>query len=142
MVIKINPKYTSEQIRKMLSDRVSKLDTAILANFRYIGEKFVKNARENGNYRDRTGNLRNSIGYVILRNGVQLYENFRQTASVQVEVKSGKNKGQMRKTTGSKEGVERGRQAAQEAAKSFPKGYVLICVAGMEYAGAVESREP
>ncbi|GAA0561562.1 hypothetical protein [Chitinophaga japonensis] len=121
MVIKVKPKYTAEQIRQVLADRVAKLDKAIISNFRYIGEKFVKNARENGNYTDRTGNLRSSIGYVILKNGAQVKENFRSVS-------------------GGKDGLNQAKQSAKDAAKAFPKGYVLIVVAGMDYAAAVESR--
>lgn len=121
MVIKIFPKYTAEQIREILADRVSRLDVAIISNFQYIGEKFVKNARENGNYTDRTGNLRSSIGYVILKNGVQIKENFRTVS-------------------GGKDGLNKAKASAKEAVKAFPKGYVLIVVAGMDYAAAVESK--
>ena len=34
--------------------------------FIYVGEACLKEARLNGNYTDRTGNLRNSIGYAVL----------------------------------------------------------------------------
>ena len=36
--------------------------------FIYVGEACLKEARLNGNYTDRTGNLRNSIGYAVLFN--------------------------------------------------------------------------
>ena len=37
--------------------------------FVYVGEACLSEARLNGNYIDRTGNLRNSIGYAVLFNG-------------------------------------------------------------------------
>ena len=41
--------------------------------FIYVGEACLKEARLNGNYTDRTGNLRNSIGYAVLFNGARNY---------------------------------------------------------------------
>lgn len=35
-----------------------------------IGETGLAEARASGNYKDRTGNLRNSLGYVVLNDGV------------------------------------------------------------------------
>ena len=34
-----------------------------------LGERVVKYAREHGSYADRTGNLRNSIGYIVIQSG-------------------------------------------------------------------------
>ena len=42
--------------------------------FIYVGEACLKEARLNGNYTDRTGNLRNSIGYAVLFNGEVMEE--------------------------------------------------------------------
>ena len=35
----------------------------------YVGEQCVIEARENGNYKDQTGNLRSSISYAIVEDG-------------------------------------------------------------------------
>ena len=132
MVIKIKPKFTKEQIEKLLSDKLDKLSSAIISRFLYIGEQFVKDARENGTYTDRTGNLRNSVGYLILVNGSVIYENFKRSANV-----SGEGE---KVSKGDKSGVEAGRSTAKKASQRFPKGIVLIVVAGMDYAAAVESK--
>lgn len=124
----------------MMAVRLSKIDEAILTRMRYVGEQFVKNARESQTYTDRTGNLRNSIGYIIMKDGKQIYENFRRTANTEQRIQRGKAKGQTKKSKGSKEGVNAGKKIAQEAAAEFPTGYVLIGVAGMEYAAAVERK--
>ena len=42
--------------------------------FIYVGEACLKEARLNGNYTDRTGNLRNSIGYAVLFDGEVMEE--------------------------------------------------------------------
>lgn len=83
-----------------------------------IGEQFVNDARENGSYTDRTGNLRSSIGYVILKNGQQ--------------IGGGGFKGG--------EGERKGNDVLNGAKARYPVGYVLIVVAGMDYAAAVESK--
>lgn len=122
MVIKIKPKFTKEQIEKLLSGKLKRVQQAYLAELQYIGEEFVKNARQNADFTDRTGNLRNSIGYIILKDGKQISGNFQQTAK------------------GGSDGIKKAREKALEVSEKFPTGYALICVAGMEYAAAVESK--
>lgn len=129
---KIVPKFNKADFEKMVKERLLRIDQAVVMRLKRIGETFVKNARENGAYNDITGNLRNSVGYVILRDGVQLESDFKRSASV----KNSKGK----KTSGSKDGVNAGKDLAFEIARKFPRGYVLIVVAGMEYASKVESR--
>jgi hypothetical protein len=121
MPIKIVPKFTAGQIGKMLQKQQERIEKAIVLRLSFVGEAFVKSAREDGNYKDHTGNLRSSIGYVILKNGQQLHDNFL--------------------SVGGKDGIEKAKKALENAKAKFPgKGYVLICVAGMEYAAAVESK--
>lgn len=97
---------------------------AIIKTFQFAGETFVRNARLNGSYQDITGNLRSSIGYIILVDGKQIDENFQ-------EAENGTDK---------ETGIQIGVEFAKETALSFPKGIVLICVAGMSYAAAVEAK--
>lgn len=122
MAVSIIPKFTSADIKKVLQERMDRIEKAILTRLKRIGEQFVKNARTNGNYVDRTGNLRSSIGYVILRNG----EQFAGGSFKQIK-------------TGS-DGIASGNKVLSDAMQNFPKGYVLIVVAGMHYAAAVEAK--
>jgi hypothetical protein len=122
MTIKANFKLADMQA--YINQQVDVSYKAVIATFQYVGETFVRNARLNGNYVDRTGNLRSSIGYIILQNGQQLAQNFAE----------GPN-GTDRAT-----GVLNGITIAEEIAVEYPKGIVLICVAGMNYAGCVESK--
>lgn len=73
-----------------------------------------------------TGNLRSSIGYVIVRNGEILGRNF------QLSEKAGTDK-----QTGKREGE----QLAMDLINTYSKGLVLICVAGMKYAAHVEAMD-
>jgi len=90
------------------------------------GEYAVKKAREEGRYNDITGNLRSSVGYVIARSGNIVNDNFT------------KSERGSDKATGMKEGYN---LAVELAHKYSINGWVLIVVAGMEYAAAVESIE-
>lgn len=120
MAVIVRPKFTKEQIKAMLERKVKALHSAILLNLTRVGEVFVQQARDNDTYKDQTGNLRSSIGYVILRNGKQIKVNF--------------------ESRGGKQGVRIAKEIARDAQKNFPKGFVLIGVCGMDYAAAVESR--
>lgn len=123
MVVRIIPKFTAAQIKGMLAAKVEAIHNAYYDELEQIGEAFVKRARENDTYKDRTGNLRNSIGYIIFKDGEQVTENFQKAS----------------KAAGA-DGVATGKQKATEFSKRYPKGWTLVCVAGMNYAAAVESK--
>jgi len=135
MVVKVTPKFSYLQIKNIVLMHQEKIEQAILMRLQKTGEEFVTSARTNGSYQDQTGNLRNSIGYIILKDGKQLFDNFKRSATVTKTLKSGKTKA----TAGANEGVSVGKRVAKEVAQRFPTGFVLICVAGMDYAAAVES---
>lgn len=121
MAIILVPKFTKAQIAEMMKRRKDAFRRAILMRLQFVGEQFVRNARERATFKDRTGNLRSSIGYVVLKDGKQLYGNFEQVK-------------------GGKAGVDAAKKLIRDAKKNFPEGYALIGVAGMEYAAAVESK--
>lgn len=111
--------FNSKTVRDAIDTQVRAYEDTIIDRFTYAGEQFVNNAREKDTYKDRTGNLRASIGYLILHEGTIVRENFR-----------GKTKA----------GVEKAKAFAREMSGYYPKGYVLIGVAGMNYAAAVEAK--
>lgn len=92
----------------------------------YLGEKCVIEAKDRpqeASWFDQSGNLRSSVGYVIVANGkIVKYSSFNQ-------VKQGS------------EGVKEGKELAEELAKKYSKGYALIVVAGMNYAEIVEAMD-
>lgn len=91
----------------------------------WMGGECVRDAKSNGSYTDRTGNLRNSVGFVIFENGNIVHEYFEKTAS-------GTEKSDQ-------DGISTGKQLAVNVGSDFP-GIVLVVVAGMKYAMYVESR--
>lgn len=111
--------------RKFVDERVEAIERVIIRNLIYLGEQCVNKARIDGNYTDRTGNLRGSIGFVVVANGkiVQL---------------AGFSKSY---GDGQTEGVKEGGNFARRLAAGYTSGYALIVVAGMKYAACVEAME-
>jgi hypothetical protein len=132
MGLKITPKFTNSDIESIINDRKERILAAAISRLQVVGEKFVTNARNNGAYKDRTGNLRSSAGYVIIKDGKQLFENFQ--AFPQKDPKA----------EGAGQGVSQAQKTAAEVAEKiigkYPTGLILIGVAGMDYAAAVESK--
>ena len=92
--------------------------------FTRVGEGFINDARMDGNYKDRTGNLRSSAGYAIGLSGDYPSANF-----TGPQVKEG--------LKGQKQALEYGEQLI----KNEPgDAIVLTGFAGMEYAIDVEAR--
>lgn len=114
-------------VHNHMADFAGRVHRATVARMQYIGEECVRVAREKGTYNDITGNLRNSIGYVLVKNGAVISKNFE--AKVQSKVESSANG----------KGVLEGEALAMELASRVGKGYALIVVAGMHYAHYVET---
>lgn len=89
-----------------------------------VGEKIVAEARTGAGYKDITGNLKASIGYVVLHNGLIVH-----TGGFETE-HNGSDK-----ATGAREG----RALLDGLIMQHSQGFVLIAVAGMNYAAHVES---
>lgn len=106
--------------RAIAQHRESVMETLI-----WMGGECVKDAKTNGSYTDRTGNLRNSVGYIIFENGNIIDEYFEK--AVTGTEKSGEDP------------LKIGRDLAIEVGSDFP-GIVLVVVAGMKYAMYVEAK--
>jgi len=94
---------------------------ALIMSLEYVGEACVKEARDGGTYTDRTGNLRSSIGYVIVHDGTIV----RRGSSDQFKNGS--------------EGIKTTQDFLTSVAKEY-QGITLIVAAGMKYAAAVEAK--
>ena len=118
-------KTNSQSVLNELQRGYRTIENGIIRILQYAGEQFVKDAREGlkidgafprGDYSDRTANLRSSIGYFILKDGVIINSSIEGTA----------------------EGITAGRAVLGTIPDK--SGYQLVGVAGMEYASYVESR--
>jgi len=111
-------KFTMAGISQYVQSQVQSYEDKVIEALQFEGERFVEDALNNRTFSDRTGNLAASIGYMILKDGQEIFSSFPGDQS---------------------EGVNNARKVAEEVASKANKGFVLIGVAGMSYAAAVES---
>lgn len=104
---------------------LSNVDEVFFKWLSRLGEECVTLLKSLQTYQDRTANLRNSIGYVILKNGEVINSYF------PVDYSSAKEES-------NKNGAEEGEAYADQIAQSLNSGWVLLVVAGMHYASYVE----
>ena len=121
----LRPLWDKNQIQTLFNRLAQKAEDVIIQLLKRTGEEFAKTARISGLYNDQTGNLRSSIGYVIVKEGNILHQDFRDA-----------DKGTDKAT-----GKQQAEQLAMDLSKTYNKGYVLICLAGMKYAVYVEAME-
>lgn len=119
----IKPQFTKNDIRKRFDAFLEEVEKAQIEALEKLGEECVIHAREipaEVGFKDQTGNLRSSMGYVIFKNGTAIRSNY-------VQVLEGN------------EGMKAGQQLAEQVG-SRTKGIVLVVTAGMNYATYVEAK--
>ena len=114
----LTPLYTSNDVKEVFDTFVEDVEIQLIQLYAYVGEDFVNNARNTSTYKDRTGNLRSSIGYVVALDGEVKIDNLEGTA----------------------EGKARAKELVQQVLSEESSGIVLIGFAGMQYASYVESK--
>lgn len=149
MGIKAN--FTQDDVRKRFDAFLEQTEKKQIVRLRRLGEMCMVEARRNGSYMDRTGNLRSSIGYGVFVDGVAIHKSDFPAVSVEprvileqrmrkkpdgstvlydAKVKIGGNGGS---------GVKSGSALVEEIGKET-KGVALVVVAGMNYASYVEAK--
>lgn len=112
----------TSEINDFIERRLETWIKLLVRNFSIVGEKVLNAARSTNSYKDQTGNLRSSIGYVVVVDGKVA------TMSGFEVVKKGE------------QGATNGREYARKLARKYPKGIVLIVCAGMNYAAYVSAK--
>lgn len=110
------------EINSYIESRLEIWQQLIIRNLAYIGEQVLNAARSTNSYKDQTGNLRSSLGYVLVQDGQVI-----QMSSF-ATVKQGQ------------EGSKTGADYAKRLARKYRKGIVLIVCAGMNYAAYVSAK--
>lgn len=114
------------EVHDMLMREAERVERLTIRALSKLGEQCVTKIRDRAgdkSWYDQTGNLRSSVGYVIAHNkNIIQYSTFNQV-----------NQGS--------EGVKTGKDLAKELAKRYSNNYVLIVVAGMNYAEFVEAMD-
>lgn len=115
--------------RDYIDEQVQRWQEALVYNLCAVGEQVLNTARSTNSYKDQTGNLRSSLGYVVAIDGkvVQMSD------FAPSEQKTDKMPD---KVTGQREG----KAYAQQLLDTFPTGIVLLVVAGMNYASYVSAK--
>lgn len=117
----LTPRFTRADIKAKIDTYLDRVITATVEALKDVGEGFITDCRNLRTYQDQTGNLRASIGYIILVRGKMVTSVF--------------------DTGTSAEGRRIGLEYAKKIGAQFSdKNIVFVGVAGMEYAVAVESR--
>lgn len=145
------PNFDVSQLMKGVRKDLEKIDKLVFTKLNEIGLQFVIDARskvpskeyksalgsmshakgvpraqlgpESPSFMDQTGHLRSSIGYAIFKNGKVIHDDFENSPE----------------GTDQDTGRSRGYEYAMANAGANI-GYILIVVAGMEYAAVVESK--
>lgn len=104
------------EIQQYLEEQLARKVEVLINKLSYIGEGALRIAREQGSYTDRTGNLRNSTGYVIAVDGEVIAR------------------------AGFKSKDEDGAAFAETLARTTEGKAVLVVCAGMNYATYVSRR--
>lgn len=120
-----------DEIRRQLEREVRLHEARIVTMLNYIGQTVVNEIRTShiSNWEDRTGNLRSSIGYMILVDGVpKKQSSFERVYGPDAD-------------KADKDGPAEGKNYLQSLVSLFPKGFALVIVAGMEYASYVEKMQ-
>lgn len=117
----ITPTFPNGHVRKQVMAHSDRIVAAAIYAMKVLAEELVIYAKNNRNYIDQTGNLTNSIGYVITYKG-------------KVVSQGG--------FTGSGEEISAqiGLSLANEIASETQNDFAVIIVAGMNYAAYVEAK--
>lgn len=114
------------EINAMFDTGYKQIDSVIIHALANLGNECVAEARNRSQEKswfNHTGNLRSSIGYIVVAHGEIVKISGFET------VLSGS------------EGTKVGKKLAVELAKNYASGYALIIVAGMHYAEYVEAKD-
>ena len=120
-MIKIKMTTTKGQLQEMTAKAVSDFRRKAIAVLQRAGEEAINIARDGNSksgkdWKDQTGNLRSSIGYLVCENGVPILGG-----------------GFQQKLSTATDGPTKGKSYAAELA-STTSGLALVVVAGMSYA--------
>lgn len=123
----IVPKFNFTKIKAQIEQAKTILDKKVLEALHRAGMEIVNYAKDHRVYNDQTGNLTNSIGFVVLKYGEEKSIFFEEKVRGLSSDKNGKAEGE--------------KYARQLTSKYISERYTLLIVAGMQYASFVEDME-
>lgn len=114
------------EINALIKSETERVDKIVIQALSNLGDMCVKEARDRAqeeSWFNQTGNLRSSVGYVVVAHG---------------RIVKSSDFGTVLQGS---EGSRVGKALAEELAKKYSSGYALIVVAGMHYAEYVEAKD-
>jgi len=112
------------EIDDYIRKQTANYEKALIRVMLKVGEDCITIAKLNNTYQDQTGNLRSSIGYLLVKDGVIINQGGFDEYGFGNEDIDGKAEGSV---------------YAKSLVARYPFGVALIVVAGMKYAGYVEA---
>ena len=92
MGVTFNEAEFMQELEESMSAELEKVRRQIIRELSIIGERCINEARLKGSYTDHTGNLRSSVGYVIVEDGqIAQLGGFEPVNGAKKEVRPGKN---------------------------------------------------
>ena len=128
----IKPQFSQSDVISEIEKMIKTAEDKIIQSLFFVGEKAVEYARKNDPFKDHTANLRSSISYIVVKDGVEIgssAEKFQPTTAIDAKSK---------KSSVGTEGYQNGLEYARQLASSVTNGIALVVVAGMNYALHVE----
>ena len=117
MALKMKDK---EQVNKEIQRMRGNFEKALVYTLEALVERLINHAKMSAEYQDQTGNLKSSIGGVLLRDRKPIVYN-----GFDVVLQG-------------TEGMQNGEAFIDSLIPTMPGGYVLLIVAGMDYASYVQ----
>lgn len=120
MGVKVSPSH--REIQAEMEAYMQDQKRVLIRTLASCLEQIINTARDSGSYKDRTHNLRSSIGGLIIVDSEVVHQaGFKQSG-------------------GGAEGVTGGLEYAQSLVREYPKGIAVVVVAGRDYASYVADR--
>ena len=117
----ITPQFSFEDVEAEINKQINERKSQIIHTLEYVGKQCVNDAVKNRGYTDQTGNLKASIGYMILDDGRVVSKPFFPESSE------------------NNIGSQTSKAFLNSIIAENSTGIVLIVVAGMNYAAYVEA---
>jgi hypothetical protein len=120
-IMPIKANFSDSYLKEIMNQFTGAVKDSISDAMKIACLKMVERAKQTNTYKDQTGNLRSSIGYILYHNGKEISRQFE-------IVKDGED------------GIRKGSALARDVASEYGKGFVAVVVAGMNYAAYVEAK--
>lgn len=124
MQVNMSSSGAEAQVQRAIAEQVRRVELSIVREMERVGEESLNRIKRSHDYKTQTGKLESSTGYNIVWDG---------------KVVSSRGFDRKLATPESDAGIMEGKALADELARRYTQGIVLIMVAGAEYAAYVDA---